>query len=348
LKWSAHSLAQRFVFLRPRNKASAWETLPDLSYQRTFQYDFRRVSPSLYKLTIMDRTDTSECSTEIPTAPNSPKNNCDDNEELSKIAIEDVGIIGELLPLSREAKDAFRRLECQRDNPAFEHHRQFVRVNSLGEVHITFSLSELPATSALGWIIGRGRKDCKNLGVDIPLLVDDNGEIAGRHARFTWMEGGGGFFIAADNPRGKTVTLNGEQLCREQRLIPYRNMISMGDCFFTIKFPTRTTEQETQFQIELAGFYRIVLRDSAPLLAPTPSEHQAMIGEWVVRNAISKGAFGHVYAVTHVRTGRAAAAKEIWRTPQNSAWVDEEVAMAELLIEIKHVCTSWYSWSELT
>jgi hypothetical protein len=71
----------------------------------------------------MDRTDTSECSTKILIAPNSPKNNYNDNKELSKIAIEDVKIISELLSLSREAKDTFRRLKYQCDNPAFKHYR---------------------------------------------------------------------------------------------------------------------------------------------------------------------------------------------------------------------------------
>lgn len=39
-----------------------------------------------------------------------------------------------------------------------------------------------------------------------------------------------------------------------------------------------------------------------------------MIGDWVVRNAIAKGTFGHVYVVTHAPTGKAAVAKELWRT----------------------------------
>ena len=62
-----------------------------------------------------------------------------------------------------------------------------------------------------------------------------------------------------------------------------------------------------------------------------------MMGEWVIRNPIAKGLFGHVYAVTHMRTGRAAAVKELWQTPRNSKKVDQEVSMAKLLLEIKHV-----------
>jgi hypothetical protein len=43
----------------------------------------------------------------------------------------------------------------------------------------------------------------------------------------------------------------------------------------------------------------------------TPIEHEMMMGDWVVRNAIARGTFGHVYAVTHARTGKAAAAKDL-------------------------------------
>jgi hypothetical protein len=74
------------------------------------------------------------------------------------------------------------------------------------------------------------------------------------------------------------------------------------------------------------------------LVVPTPSDHEVMMGDWVVRNAIARGSFGHVYAVTHTRTGEAAAAKELWRTPKNSLKVNEEVAMARYLVNIKHVC----------
>ena len=72
------------------------------------------------------------------------------------------------------------------------------------------------------------------------------------------------------------------------------------------------------------------------------------MGDWVVRNAIAKGTFGHVYAVTHTHTGKAAAAKELWRTPQNSRKVDEEVFMLKYLLGIKHVSKCLQKSSGLT
>jgi len=278
------------------------------------------------------------------TVPNSPETStlCD-NKEVEE-DMEDVGLIGELYPLNRVAKDAFHRLAARRHEDFYEHHCHFIRVDSIEDSKLVgcfpLSLGNLPEFAPIGWRIGRGRKNLKNAGVDILLLVDDTDEIAGIHARFAWVKGGGGFFLFADNKRGKTVTLNGEVLSYEQRLIPYRNTIGIGECYFSLKFPTRTVEQDEQFQVELATFYSQVLSDSVPLVAPTPCEREVMMGDWVVRNAIAKGSFGHVYAVTHTHTGKSAAAKELWRTPGNSRKVDEEVTMAKYLQGIKHVCKS--------
>jgi hypothetical protein len=296
----------------------------------------------------MDNTVTtsqSDTNEDVATVPNSPeiRTRCND-KEVEGADTENARLIGELQPLNRDAKNAFHLLACRRNVDFYKHHCNFIRVDSTEASKrvgcFIFSLNNLPEFAPLGWRIGRGRKNLRNLGVDILLLVDgkDSDEIAGIHARFAWVKGGGGFFLVADNMRGKTVTLNGEVLLNEQRLIPYRNTIGIGECYYTLKFPKRTAEQDEQFQVELAAFYSHVLRDSVPLVVPTPCKHEVMMGDWVVRNAIAKGAFGHVYAVTHTHTGKAAAAKELWRTPQNSRKVDEEVLMAKYLLGIKHVC----------
>jgi hypothetical protein len=289
-------------------------------------------------------TSQSDTGEDVATVPNSPETGTFHIKEVEETDTENVGLIGELQPLNRDAKDAFHRLAYRRNVEFYEYHCNFIRVDSSEASKLVgcfvFSLSNLPEFASLGWRIGRGRKNLRNLCVDILLMVEGegSGDIAGVHARFAWVKGGGGFFLIADNMRGKTVTLNGEVLSNEQRLIPYRNTIGIGECYFTLKFPTRTTAQDEQFQTELAAFYSHVLRDSVPLVVPTPSEHEVMMGDWVVRNAIAKGTFGHVYAVTHARTGKAAAAKELWRTKHNSRKVDEEVNMAKYLMDIKHVC----------
>ena len=274
----------------------------------------------------------------VPTVPNSPEsggNSLDDTKGKST-TYDDEGLIGELHPLNRAAKNALNRLaKCK--GVFYEHHLKFIRVDLNCFV---FSLKSLPQFAPIGWRIGRGRTNLPNLGVDMLLLVskEEDADIAGIHARFAWVKGGGGFFLIADNMRGKTVTINGEKLSNEQRLIPHGNTIGIGEYYFTLKFPIRTVEQDEQFQTELAAFYRQVLSDSVPLIVPTPYKNEITMGDWIVRHAIAKGTFGHVYAVTHTRTGEAAAAKELWRTKRNSRKVDNEITMAKSLIGIKHVC----------
>lgn len=199
-------------------------------------------------------TSQSATSEDVATVPNSPETGTLYSDKEVNTHAGDVGLIGELQPLNRDAKDAFHLLACRRNVDFYTHHCNFICVDStMASKHVgcfTFSLSKLPEFAPLGWRIGRGRKNLKNLGVDILLMVDgkSNDEIAGIHARFAWVKGGGGFFLVADNMRGKTVTLNGEVLSNEQRLIPYRNTIGIGECYFTLKFPRRTAEQDEQFQ----------------------------------------------------------------------------------------------------
>jgi hypothetical protein len=104
-------------------------------------------------------------------------------------------LIGELHPLNRDAKDAFHRLADRRKVEFYRYHSNFIRVDLTEDSKLVgpfiFSLSNLPEFAPLGWRVGRGRKNLKNLGVDIPLMVEggNSGDIAGIHARFAWVKG---------------------------------------------------------------------------------------------------------------------------------------------------------------
>ncbi len=266
------------------------------------------------------------------------------NEEVTTAKrLEAEGTFAKLLPQNRYAREAFRRLATTEDKE-YQHHRQYVQLDeedrdqeSDREDCFIFSLGLLPEFPALGWRVGKGRFNRPNHAVDI--LISDGEGVAGVHCRFCWVKGGGGFFIVADNLRGMPVILNGETLRRTQRLIPYRNQISIGECNFSIQFKERSREQEDQFQVELSAFYSRVLQDETPLLLPTPSGHEVTIGNWIVRNPIASGSFGRVSVVTHMYTGQAAAAKELWRTPRNYYGVDREVSIARRLKNLTHVST---------
>jgi len=251
------------------------------------------------------------------------------------------GTFARLVPMNKFAREAFHRLATATEEE-YKHHKQFVSIDqsdseekTIQEGCFVLTLGLLPEFPALGWRIGKGRNNIRNHGVD--LLILDGEEVAGVHARFCWVKGGGGFFIVADNIRGAHVTLNGESLRQSQRLIPFRNQISIGECYFSVQFKERSRKQEEEFQMVLARFHSRVLQDKTPLLLPTPSENEVTIGDWIVRNPIASGSFGRVSVVTHRYTGQPAAAKELWRTTRNYLSVDREVMIAKRLKNLKHV-----------
>ncbi|CAG8949784.1 hypothetical protein HYFRA_00004107 [Hymenoscyphus fraxineus] len=267
--------------------------------------------------------------------------NLEGNPRLTKL--DEEGTFARLVPQNKYAREAFERLAetATREDPIYRHHKQFLHVDGRRDIDpleredcFVFSLGNLPEFPTIGWRIGSGRKNRSNLSVDI--CIHEGEGIAGLHARFCWVKGGGGFFLVADNLREVPVMLNGEVLKRTQRLIPYRNSITLGECNFSLQFQERSPEQEEQFQIELSAFYLKVMQEDAPMLLPTPSGNEVTIGNWIVRNPIASGSYGRVSVVYHMYTGQAAAAKELWRTQRNKASVDREVYIAKYLQNYKH------------
>lgn len=93
--------------------------------------------------------------------------------------------------MNRDAKDAFHRLVYRHNIEFYKYYYNFIRVD-LSEAsklvrYFVFSLSNLLKFTSLGWRIGRGRKNLKNLYIDILLIMEgeESGDIAGMHARFT-------------------------------------------------------------------------------------------------------------------------------------------------------------------
>jgi hypothetical protein len=261
--------------------------------------------------------------------------------------LEDEGTFALLLPQNKYARDAISRLAAAEDE-AFQHHKQFLRLDDRENPDVEdrqdcwiFSLGLLPEFPAIGWRIGKGRSHLPSHSVDI--LIHEGEGLAGVHARFCWVRGGGGFFVVADNLRGVPVVLNGEVLSGTQRLIPFRNNILLGECIFSVKFTKRSRDQEDQFQVELSEFYSRILRENAPLLLPTPSGNEVIMGDWIVRNPIGSGSFGRVSVVSHIKTGQSAAAKELWRTPRNFHNIDREVSIAKTLKNLTHARISYHS-----
>src|SRR3981189_2078333 len=92
-------------------------------------------------------TSQSATSEDVATVPNSPESGTLCRDEEVNTHTGDVGLIGELEPLNRDAKDAFHLLACRRNVDFYKHHCNFIRVDSTNKASkqvgcFTFSLSK--------------------------------------------------------------------------------------------------------------------------------------------------------------------------------------------------------------
>jgi hypothetical protein len=256
---------------------------------------------------------------------------------------DDENRIAMLIPLNRAARltiDATARSES-------EYHQHFIGETIFYDnvtKYFNLSLSQLPGFPNLGWRIGRGCASLKNRGVDFLLCTEDekdedNSEdcVADIHARFNWIKGACGFFLIVDNGKRNKVIMNGEIVRADQRTIPFKNTIMIGECIFTLQYESRTREENDKFEIGLKQFLRQIHEDNNPLILPTPNESDSRVGEWIFHHPIAKGAFGTVYMATNSRTGLPAAAKQIFRSGRNSHNVDREISMVRRISKLVHV-----------
>ncbi|KAF2763438.1 kinase-like protein [Pseudovirgaria hyperparasitica] len=245
-----------------------------------------------------------------------------------------------LIPLNAAARGALQATLELPESEVASYHQQFIGTTTFdGAVTPCYelSLSQLPRFPHVGWVIGKGRRNLPNLGVDLLLTPSRTDNVAGVHARLNWVKGAGGFFLIADNKRGKKVMLNGEMFSADRRTIPFQNALMIGECVFTLEHVQRPPDEEEQFQVELQAFLaRFHAADDHPIVTPTPSENDATFGDWRVSYTISRGTFGIVYMVTHARTGHPAAAKQILKSARNRPAVDREIAMATRISALAH------------
>jgi hypothetical protein len=244
-------------------------------------------------------------------------------------------VFARLIPTNRPAREAVQRTRAQ-GSP--------FHVNFLGKTAFrdeetpcfNLSLDTLSEFPKLGWRIGAGRDNLPNRGVDLLCGTTKDDHVAGIHARLNFVKGAAGFFLIADNARGKLCTINGDDFANDRRPIPFRSTITLGECAFTLHYVVRDPDAESRFQLELKAFYKLALADENPFVLPTPREVDSRFGDWVVQYPISKGAYGTVFTVTHAADGRLAAAKQLVKTRFNARKVEHEVAMAKVVSKLSH------------
>jgi hypothetical protein len=313
------------------------------------------------------------------TQPNSPsvyksyledfdKNIVDDsappNEE-----IETTGFFAQLIPLNDPAKRAFHELALLKVLGQLPYHDHFIQIekeevvsqtaisrpldanplaigaaDSILRGHYILSVTKLPDHPNIGWRLGKGRSKHPHLGVDLLLLPPNSPseDVAGIHARLNWLSKSAGFFIFADNSRGKGVVINAESISQDQRLITNPSTIIVGDLAYRFEYVQRDKAHEDLFQIFLERFFLAVHSNSPPIIAPTPSIGQRRVGPYIVGESIARGSYGVVSTATHERTGQLVAIKELLRTPANAKAFDREVAIALYLKDHKHVMLEVY------
>jgi hypothetical protein len=191
------------------------------------------------------------------------------------------------------------------------------------------------------FVIGLGREGEEDDAVDFKLhCVDlkERASLAGLHATLGWKPEKDGFFITVYNRRNRFCTVNGVDMSRfgDSRVIPFENMIQLGDYSFRLQYVRRNPADEQRFLVELSAFKTTVLHDVNPLVSATPREQNTRLGgDWTIQCALGRGAYGIVHAVVN-SNGVRAAAKQLFRTDYNSRTFDQEVRMTRHIQALSH------------
>jgi hypothetical protein len=189
-----------------------------------------------------------------------------------------------------------------------------------------FSLELLPRTLRLGWVLGGGRKDMKDQGVDLLLTLEKTKHhIHGRHARLTHDLESSAFMLYV--AEGKVVIVNGkERLEGSQRAISsVETGLSLGDLAYQLEF---TQLNEMRYREQL-GKLRVMLNrgDRGPPLSleVTPSENHFEYHGFTIQTPFASGGHGVISAGIKKTTGKAVAVKRLKRTPESVARIFLEV-----------------------
>ena len=178
----------------------------------------------------------------------------------------------------------------------------------------------------LGWVIGSGRRDLENGGVDFLLtLQKTKHRVRGRHARLIHHAQNGALMLIVG--KGNVVFVNGiERVEGSQRVVgSVRTALSFGNLSYTLEF---TGLNETHYRDKLEKLFATLHpgNDKPPLsLELTPLEHHYEFRGFMIHSPFAAGASGVVSAGFEQSTGRAVAVKRVKRTPASVARIQLEV-----------------------
>ena len=191
--------------------------------------------------------------------------------------------------------------------------------------HYRLSLDLLTNHPRLGWVIGSGRKDLPNGGVDFLLtLQKSRHHVHGRHARLVHAPNGALMVVVG---KGKAVIVNGiERLEGSQRVMgSIRTAISFGNLSYNLEF---TGLNESSYRDRLEELFTRLHPDGdvPPMsLELTPLEHHHELHGFMIHSPFASGANGVVSAGFEKSSGQAVAIKRVRRTPATVARIQLEI-----------------------
>ncbi|KAJ5442610.1 hypothetical protein N7445_005617 [Penicillium cf. griseofulvum] len=271
--------------------------------------------------------------------PLSPTSSGATTEPITPDPVEpDVVTFAMLIPMKRIARSSIDAAACS----GSEYHKQFIKkaiVDNKPTKYFELSVAT-PERGDLRWMIGSGRQErgLSNDGVDLLLYCSSkDSQVDGIDAHFSWLQGMGGFFLNADN---SPVMMDGEIFRNDQRVIPPRNTIMLGECVFVLRYATMSIEEVEKSQNEMIERLNEFTQPCTPLVFPwgwKEKENDMRFGDWIIEDPMSRRAFGTVYMVTNDWTGQAAAARQIFKSGRNAGAAEPEFEMSRRISKLTHV-----------
>ncbi|KAK7892189.1 hypothetical protein LTR67_007285 [Exophiala xenobiotica] len=180
--------------------------------------------------------------------------------------------------------------------------------------YFRFSLGLLPADFRQGWIIGSGRADKANLGVDI--LLTSNGVrdfVRGRHALILHHRQTGVLILKAA-VRKSLISLDADTIDHDGRALSRpSHSVEIGNLSYTLDIVHQPSAKE-QYMRALNDLMEANAKWNAypsSSLDLTPSAQNIQVGDYSIQLPQVAGTYGLVSAAVHLPSGEVYAVKRI-------------------------------------
>lgn len=202
--------------------------------------------------------------------------------------------------------------------------------------YFRFSMFLLPADFRNGWIIGAGRSDKPNLGVDLLITLDGERDfVRGRHARLVHHPTTSMLMLRTVSG-ALHVSLNAEKIDRNGRVVSWPSQsIDIGNLTYTLEYSqdpavkSRYSQALHDLMAANPGFNSY----PATSLDPTPSSNHYHLGDYSIQTPQASGTYGTVSAAVDLKTGAVYAVKKLTRTKYNFGLVAHELNIMKYLGE---------------